>query len=127
MANHYIPYSSSFGCRLQGLANQIVEYFVQKNVMPRKQYESVKLHVTLMNTRYRSGDEDDVADEEPSENGGGKTGYHGRNGDGRNFDNYSKRESFDARQILEVKDLLTITAESVGCWVMHLIEYGGGL
>jgi len=86
---------------LQTLANKIVDYFVLKNVMPKKQYDAVKLHVTLMNTRYRSKDDENGGEMNGVSNGNGASkvgGFYGRNGENNNYD---KRESFDARQILE--------------------------
>lgn len=42
---------------LQAIANQIVDLFVAKGLMQRK-YDNVKLHVTVINSLFRDGDED---------------------------------------------------------------------
>lgn len=84
-----------------------MDYFALKNVMSKKQYDAVKLHVTLMNTRYRSKDDENGGEMNGVSNGNGASkvgGFYGRNGEN---DAYDKRESFDARQILEVRSFLS--------------------
>lgn len=63
-----------------------------------KQYERVKLHVTLMNTRHRH-DNDGVTDSK----------------DGKD------RESFCARQILEVCIALLKAFVGILCHLVHLV------
>lgn len=43
-----------YGSSFQSMADKIVEHFANKGLI-RKQYESVKLHVTLMNSLFRRG------------------------------------------------------------------------
>lgn len=63
--------------QVQKLSDDIVDYFA-KNGLMKKDYEHVKLHATLLNTRYRR----DPSPEKRNQR-------------------FTKRKSFDARTILE--------------------------
>lgn len=72
---------------LQAIADQIVDVFVRHGLMHRQQ-EHVKLHVTLINSRFQRGDSLD-ADGDQQDISGGVA-------DGRR-----RRQAFDARQIVQ--------------------------
>ena len=77
--------------RLQGLADQLVERFTSSGLMQRD-YDRVKLHVTVMNTLFRK---DPNQAPTATQGGAGKKGGQ-------------PRESFDATNVLKVHTSLTM-------------------
>lgn len=76
---------------LQLIAEQIVDVFVKHGLM-RRQHEQVKLHVTLINSRFRNNSGDLYDEDETTTKAGTGSGQPA---------NASRRQGFDARQILE--------------------------
>ncbi|XP_069677195.1 activating signal cointegrator 1 complex subunit 1 isoform X6 [Periplaneta americana] len=74
---------------LQDLADGIVGHFTSRGMM-QKQYERVKLHVTLMNTLFRSEESSDI-----------------------DSDKQRPRESFDATGILKSSNSTTLCGEEL--------------
>lgn len=70
--------------RLQALADALVDRFVSAGLMER-QYDRVKLHITVMNTLFRKDSKTTSAQNFP-----------------HNKVPEKERESFDARKVLEV-------------------------
>ena len=79
-------------CRLQEVADFIVERLVSAGVMERE-YDRVKLHATVINTKLRKA----ASSGKPREAHGG-----GRKGPGRQ--GFEPRETFDASSILQVSE-----------------------
>ena len=83
----YAKVSPSDGSdKLQALSDALVDIFVSEGIISR-QYDRVKLHLTLMNTLFRKEDTGGIADNE--------VGSSKR-------DRRPPRESLDARKILEI-------------------------
>ena len=74
--------------RLQRLSDALVDRFVSKGLMKRE-YDRVKLHATVMNTKQR----DDAEGQTPAKKS--RSDVPPR---------FKKRISFDARKIMKVRD-----------------------
>jgi len=78
--------------RLQRLADRIVDIFVSTRLMKRE-YDQVKLHVTVINTRLRK-----------DATGGTGMAARGGHGTGGGFRRHTERESFSASRVLDVSE-----------------------
>ena len=91
MANHFCCTCGDLFCfcfiRLQLLADTLVDRFVSAGLMKRE-YDQVKLHATVMNTKQR----DDPEQEAPAKKS--RSDMPPR---------FKKRISFDARKIIKVR------------------------
>ena len=89
---HHYCHGKLYLSRLQILSDRIVDKFVSSGLMHRD-YDRVKLHVTVMNTMFRK-DPSGTADAAPTR-GGPRSGM-------------KERESFDASNVLRVSIVLSM-------------------